>query len=68
MNIKFLDSKSADFSVNLKALLAFETAQDSITDDIVAKILHDVQTRGDPALLAATAKFDRWTPASASDL
>ena len=68
MTIKFFDSKSADFSVNLKALLAFETAQDSTTDDIVAKILHDVQTQGDAALLAATAKFDRWTPASASDL
>ncbi len=68
MNIKLLDSKSADFSNSLKALLAFETAQDSATDDIVAKILHNVQTQGDVALLAATAKFDRWAPASASEL
>jgi histidinol dehydrogenase len=68
MNIKILDSKSTDFATDLSALLAFEAAQDSATDGIVAKILHDVRTQGDTALLAATAKFDRWMPIAANDI
>jgi histidinol dehydrogenase len=68
MNIKILDSKSVDFANDLNALLAFEAAQDGATDDIVAKILHDVRSQGDTALLAATAKFDRWTPTAANGI
>ena len=68
MNIKNLDSKDSNFAQQLSALLAFETAQDGATDAIVAKILHDVQTEGDAGLLAATVKFDRWTPVSAAAL
>jgi histidinol dehydrogenase len=68
MNIRKLNSASLTFEQDLAALLAFESAQDTALESRVRDILLDVKTRGDDALLAATAKFDRWTPDSAAAL
>ena len=68
LKIRKLHSSSATFNAQLSALLAFESAQDPQLEQRVRDILLDVKTRGDAALLETTAKFDRWTPASASAL
>ncbi|TAK91473.1 MAG: histidinol dehydrogenase [Burkholderiaceae bacterium] len=59
MLIRKLDSTAADFSVQLKHLLAYEEAQDDAIEATVAKILADVKQRGDAAVLEYTQRFDR---------
>jgi histidinol dehydrogenase len=59
MKIKRLTTQSADFERELKALLAFETAQDDNIDLVVANILKDVKARGDAAVLEYTNRFDK---------
>lgn len=54
-----LATAQADFDSRLKALLAFESAQDPEVDAIVAAILADVKARGDAALLEHTRRLDR---------
>lgn len=54
-----LDSQSADFQPQLRALLAFETAQDPKVDTAVHAILAEVKTRGDAAVLEYTQRFDK---------
>ena len=65
MKIKRLNTQDAGFNEELKALLAFETAQDDSIDQVVANILKDVKSRGDAAVLEYTNRFDK---ASASHL
>src|SRR5690554_5538531 len=59
MNIRRFSTADQDFDKKLKALLAFETAQDDSIDNVVAGILKDVKARGDQAVLEYTQKFDR---------
>lgn len=59
MNIKRLNTQDADFRQALKALLAFETAQDDSIDLVVANILKDVKARGDVAVVEYTNRFDK---------
>ncbi len=68
MNIRRFSSTDADFDSKLKALLAFETAQDDSIDLVVADILRDVKKRGDAAVLEYTARFDRLDVAELSAL
>lgn len=68
LNIKRLSSQSADFDAQLKALLAFETAQDDGIDEVVAKILRDVKQRGDEAVLEYTNRFDKTNATSMQQL
>jgi histidinol dehydrogenase len=68
MNIKKLSTKDAGFDADLKALLAFETAQDDSIDTVVADILRDVKTRGDAAVLEYTSRFDKTTANSLAEL
>ncbi|WP_228098139.1 histidinol dehydrogenase [Chitinilyticum piscinae] len=56
--IRRLDSSSADFQLQLTALLAFETSQDPDVDHRVAAILADVKARGDAAVIEYTNRFD----------
>lgn len=58
MKIKRLNTQSQAFDAELKALLAFETAQDDAVDIVVADILKAVKTQGDAAVLAYTNRFD----------
>ncbi|MEO8441391.1 MAG: histidinol dehydrogenase [Betaproteobacteria bacterium] len=57
--LRRLKSADSQFAARLKALLAFEGAQDPAVDAIVAGILADVKERGDAAVLEYTRRFDR---------
>ncbi|MDI1299157.1 histidinol dehydrogenase [Methylotenera sp.] len=68
MNIRRFSTTDADFESNLKALLAFETAQDDNIDIVVADILKDVKKRGDAAVLEYTNRFDKTNATSLPEL
>ncbi|HEV7821521.1 MAG TPA: histidinol dehydrogenase, partial [Burkholderiales bacterium] len=59
ISVKRLKSADSRFAEELKALLAFEGAQDAAVDATVAAILADVKERGDVAVLEYTRRFDR---------
>ncbi|MEW5942853.1 MAG: histidinol dehydrogenase [Pseudomonadota bacterium] len=68
MNLKRYSTAQPDFDIRLKALLAFEGAQDESVDATVAAILREVKTRGDEAVLEYTRRFDRLEAASMAAL
>jgi histidinol dehydrogenase len=68
MKIRRFSTTDQDFDSKLKALLAFETAQDDSIDVVVANILKDVKTRGDAAVLEYTNRFDKTGATKLSDL
>ena len=68
MKIRRFSTTDADFDTNLKALLAFETAQDDSIDEVVANILKDVKKRGDAAVLEYTNRFDKTNASSLAEL
>jgi histidinol dehydrogenase len=68
MEIRRLSTQDASFDANLKALLAFETAQDDGVDQVVASILKDVKARGDAAVLEYTNRFDKTNASSIAEL
>lgn len=68
MKIKRLNTQDAGFDAELKALLAFETAQDDNIDKVVANILKDVKARGDAAVLEYTNRFDKTNASSLAAL
>jgi histidinol dehydrogenase len=63
-----LASTQPDFESRLRALLAFESAQDPQVEAAVADILADVKRRGDAAVLDYTRRFDRLESASMRSL
>ena len=68
MKIRRLSTQDKSFDADLKALLAFETAQDDSIDVVVAAILKDVKTRGDAAVLEYTNRFDKTNASSLIEL
>lgn len=68
MKIRRLSTKDKSFDAELKALLAFETAQDDKIDVVVADILKDVKSRGDAAVLEYTNRFDYTGASSLAEL
>ena len=68
MKIRRLSTQDKSFDADLKALLAFETAQDDSVDAVVANILKDVKTRGDAAVLEYTNRFDKTNATNLADL
>ena len=68
MKIRRLSTQDNSFDADLKALLAFETAQDDSVDVVVAGILKDVKTRGDAAVLEYTNRFDKTNASSLAEL
>lgn len=68
MKIRRLSTQDRNFDADLKALLAFETAQDDSVDVVVANILKDVKNRGDAAVLEYTNKFDKTNASSIKSL
>jgi histidinol dehydrogenase len=68
IQIRKLDSCSADFRTQLSAVLAFEASEDAAIDLAASKILDDVKTRGDIAVLEYTNRFDRLPANSVTDL
>ena len=68
MKIRRLSTQDKSFDADLKALLAFETAQDDSIDVVVAAILKDVKARGDTAVLEYTNRFDKTNASSLTEL
>ena len=68
IQIKRFNSTGADFDAKLDKLLAFENAQDDAVESTVAKILVDIKSRGDTALLEYTNRFDRLNATTGKDL
>ena len=68
MKIRRLSTQDKSFDADLKALLAFETAQDDSIDVVVAAILKDVKARGDAAVLQYTNRFDKTNASSLTEL
>lgn len=68
MKIRRLSTLDASFDADLKALLAFETAQDDSVDVVVANILKDIKQRGDAAVLEYTNRFDKTNASSMAEL
>ena len=68
VSIRRFNSCDTDFAAKLDALRAFESAQNSQTDETVKNILAAVRARGDAALLEFTQRFDRWQPDAANPL
>ena len=68
MKIRRLSTHDVSFDAELKALLAFETAQDDSVDRVVAGILKDVKARGDAAVLEYTNRFDKTSASNLADL
>jgi histidinol dehydrogenase len=66
--IRRLNSAEAGFRAAFLELLDRAQELDQKVEGVVREVIHNVRTRGDTALAAYTAKFDRWTPASAAAL
>ena len=68
IKVRRFSSADDDFDGKLKALLAFETAQDDSIDEVVANILKDVKNRGDAAVLDYTNRFDKTNASKLAEL
>ncbi len=66
--ISRLDASAPDFDRALDRLLKVDAEQDDAIDAAAARILRDVQTGGDDALLRFTREFDRVQAQSVSEL
>ena len=68
IEIKRLNSQSADFWQALKELQTGESESDEAVLQSVNEIIKAVRTRGDAALIELTARFDGWQAGSMSQL
>jgi len=66
--MKRLDTRDAGFEPEFRALLDDARETTAKVDAAVAAIITEVRAKGDDALIDCTARFDRWTPASAASL
>lgn len=66
--INRLNSRDADFDSKLKSLLAFDAEQDDAIESATARILTDIRSKGDQALLEYTQKFDKVQANSVEEL
>ena len=68
IQIRKLDSSQDGFQQSLDTLLAFEAGTDEAIETSVTKILADVKTRGDAAVLEYTNRFDRIPHGGAAEM
>ena len=54
-----LSTAQPDFEIRFAGILAMKREDATDVNDAVAAIIADVRTRGDEAVIALTAKFDR---------
>ena len=66
--IRKLSSKSKNFDSELSSLLSFDDVSNDEIYEVVKKIISDVQTRGDQALISLTAKLDSLDVSSMAEL
>lgn len=68
VNVRRLSTAQRNFERRLKSLLAYEVAFDTRVANDVARILADVRSRGDAALLEYTRRFDHLKAKTVSEL
>jgi len=68
ITVKRLNSQEAQFKETLLSSLSLPMADDEAIDAAVVKILAEVKTKGDDAVLAFTKQFDRLNVDSVSEL
>lgn len=70
MSLKLLTLNTTDhgFHAAFAALLDRAPELDAKVETVVREVIAAIRARGDAALLEYTARFDRWTPASAAAL
>jgi histidinol dehydrogenase len=68
MKLRRLTTASEHFAAELKALTHYAGALDPKVDSIVARILEDVRSRGDEAVLEYTERFDHLALSDARGL
>jgi histidinol dehydrogenase len=67
-DIARLNSQDTAFDADLERLLDWEQAADPAVEIVVREIIAAVRARGDAAVMEYTARFDRWSVASAGKL
>ena len=67
-NISRLDSRDSGFQAKLSQLLKVDAEQDDAIEAACARILKEIQTEGDTALLRLTNQFDRMSITEAGAL
>ena len=68
VKVQRLNSKDAGFKKTLLSSLSLPMADDEAIDAVVVKILGQVKTNGDAAVLEFTKQFDQLNVASAAEL
>jgi histidinol dehydrogenase len=68
LNVCRLDAAAGDFGRRLDELLAWESVSDTTVQATVTRIVQDVRTRGDAALLEYNQRFDRSNVVDAAAL
>ena len=68
INVTRLQTGQADFSIRLRSLLSWESVSDKSVGEVVERIIRDVRTDGDDALINYTNQFDRRNVSVASEL
>jgi histidinol dehydrogenase len=68
IQIRKLDSTNINFRGQIAAVLAFEATEDAAIDQAAAKILADVKSQGDSAVLEYTNRFDQMQAQSVAAL
>lgn len=66
--IKRLSTSDGDFLPTLDKLIAWNTVSDATIEERVAKIIHQVRTVGDDALIDYSNQFDRRSVKSMEEL
>jgi histidinol dehydrogenase len=60
--IRTLITSDEGFDSQLDELLAWESVSDANVQQVVARVITDIRSRGDAALLEYTCRFDGWEP------
>ncbi|MGK0259415.1 MAG: histidinol dehydrogenase, partial [Candidatus Azotimanducaceae bacterium] len=68
MSVRQLDSADADFTQQLDGLLAWDLSTEGDVDQVVRKVISEVQAQGDAAILSLTEKFDHLTASTVLEL
>jgi histidinol dehydrogenase len=68
MKLRRLSAAARGFDAKLAALTRYEASADAKVQKTVARILADVRSRGDAAVLAYAKRFDKSTARSIADL
>jgi histidinol dehydrogenase len=68
MKLRRLSTRARGFDAKLTALTRYEASADAKLQKTVARILADVRTRGDAAVLAYAKRFDKATVRSLAEL